>query len=431
MTWIILSAVLGCLLMVAGAGCAGLWMERRRLAAALADADRARVKLSDENRELIVRVERADANREAAERQFAQARDTFQSLAGDALKSANEQFLQLARQAFAGEQKDIEQRKQAVEAMLKPIRETLEKHVAAVSELEKNREGAYQGLRQQIASMLESQRQLQSETQNLTGALRRSDVRGKWGEMTLRRLVELAGMVPHCDFDEQVSVRTIDGVQKPDMLVRLPAGRNLVIDAKTPMVAFLDAIQCDDDETRAECFRRHLDHIQQKVKDLASKRYQDQFERTPDFVILFIPGESFLQPAMHLAPDLIERAMNLGVVIATPTMLISLLKAVEMGWREERVAENAQRISDLGVELHERIATATGYVDNLGKHLDNAVKAYNQFVGSYETRVLVSARKFRDLSADSPKELPADGQLRQVDVSPRELRAPQAVNSGE
>jgi DNA recombination protein RmuC len=444
--------VVGTVATLLAAATAYLWAARTalkaetaRLSESLGAADAERVKLRDENRELLTRVERLDAENRAAgqrledaRRQFAeaqtqaqqQAREAFQSLAGEALKQSSDQFLQLARKTFEGEQKDavaqLEQRKQAIESILRPIRETLDKHATAVTEIERHREGAYHGLRQQLASMVESQQQLRDQTGNLVTALRRADVRGRWGEVQLRRIAELAGMIPHCDFDEQVTVKTIDGVQKPDMVVRLPAGRNLVIDAKTPMVAFLDAIQCDDEETRTECFRRHLEHIQQKVKELGAKRYQDQFERTPDFVILFIPGESFLQPVMQLAPDLIERAMNQGVVIATPTTLVSLLKAVEMGWREERVAENANRISELGRELHERIATATTYVENVGKHLENAVKSYNQFVGSYETRVLVTARKFRDLGADSPRELPAEGGIKQVDSHVREVKALEA-----
>lgn len=455
MTWEAGCLILGVLLLVAAAGCAFLYAERRglraealRLGDELQRCEGARQKLAQENTDHLAKLERLDAERAAAEKlieheraaaeqrmaeakaQFAElqarAKETFQSLAGDTLKAAAEQFIQRAQETFDGRSKADEavwsQRSQAIESIVKPIKETLERHEKAVGEIERHREGAYHALKQQITSMEQTQQRLQSETASLVTALRRPDVRGQWGEVTLRRVVELAGMVPHCDFSEQVVVKGGDGALKPDMVIRLPAGRTIAVDAKTPLIAFIDALGCNDDESRAECLRRHLEHIQQKVRDLAAKRYQDQFDRSPDFTILFIPLESSLHPALELEPQLIERAMNLGVVIATPTTLVSLLKAVAIGWREEQLAENAERISALGKELHKRMATAVEHLSRLGRSLGSTVESYNRLVGSVESSVLPQTRRFKDLAADSSKELPAEGEVPLVEVAPREVR---------
>jgi DNA recombination protein RmuC len=347
--------------------------------------------------------------------------DKFKSLAADVLKQSSEQFLQLAKENFDGKQKDaaaqLEQRKQAIEALIKPIRESLDKHAKAVTDIEKTREGAYQGLRQQLVSMIEDQKTLRGETANLVKALRRPDVRGRWGEVQLKRVAELAGMVENCDFTEQGTLT--DGL-RPDMRVTLPGGREIVVDAKTPIDAFLAANEATTDADRDRELDRHVRHITDKIADLSSKRYQDQV-RSADFVVLFIPGESFLYAAASRRQDLIEYAMTKGVVIATPTTLVALLKAVALGWREEKIAENARKISDLGKELHERIAVSLAHVERLGRSLESSVKSYNQFVGSFETRVVTSARKFKELGADSSKELPADP-TPQIEIVPREIK---------
>lgn len=409
--WAFLVAVV----LLAGVSGACLWLlAQRRLVQA--QQDRLQRDLQQCRQEMeAVKHERAHL--------IEQLRDSFKALAGDVLRTSQQDFLQLARQNFQNQQQQalaqLEQRKQAIESLLQPVRQTLERYNASIQQIESARQEAYGSLKAQVKAMMEDQRRLRDETQKLVSALRRPDVRGRWGELQLRRIAELAGMVPHCDFDEQVTVRTDDGLYKPDMVVYLPAQRLIIIDAKTPMTAYLDAIQCEDEPQREQCFQRHVGHITQKVKDLAGKRYQDQMGRSPDFVVLFIPGESFLYPAVQRSPDLIERAMNLGVVIATPTTLLSLLKAVEVGWREQRLADNARRISELGRELHERVAIVTDYLDKLGTHLGRAVGAYNDLVGSFESRVLVSARKFKELGADSPKELPAEGQIKEVEALPR------------
>ena len=381
--------------------------------------------LRDQNEQVSADADRRHQELTAQfEQTQAQARDAFKALAGDVLKQSNEAFLQLAGERFKGEQteaaKQLEVRKQAVEALVKPLRETLDKYNSAVHDVEKTRKEAYGALRTQLGSMVDDQRLLKKETANLVQALRRPEVRGRWGEMQLRRVAELAGMIDRCDFDEQVSVKAGAGALRPDMVVRLPNDRTIVIDAKTPLDAYLSAIEASDETQRRTFMETHANQIVKKVADLSGKQYAEQFARSPDFVVLFIPGESFLYAAVQIRPDLLEHAMSKQVVIATPGTLISLLKAVALGWREERIAENAERISSLGQELHKRLCDTVGHMTKLGGSLEAAVKAYNRFVGSFETRVMVSARKFEDLGADSNKALPE--QVDPIETSPRELK---------
>lgn len=400
---------------------------QREITSAQSDAARLEEKVAAFDR----RIEEREADfrqRLADERQHHQAaqqkaREAFEAVANQVLDKSNERFLKLANQTFEGQQKDaaaqLEQRKQAIEAIVKPIREQLDKYAASVTDIEKSRREAYGSLRQQLASMVETQQGLRGETANLVKALRRPEVRGRWGEMQLRRAAELAGMIPHCDFDEQVTVRTVEGVQKPDMVIHLPGGRDIVVDAKTPISAYIEAAECEDDDARQQCLDRFVRHVEDKVRDLAAKDYQRQFDRSPDFLVLFIPGESFLFAALQRKPDLLERAMRVNVMIASPMTLIALLRAVAAGWREQRIAESAEQLRDLGQQLHERIAVAYRHAETLGTHLGNAVNSYNQYLRSIESRVLVSARRFKELGADSPKELPAEGEVKQVDTPPR------------
>ncbi|MFA9477990.1 DNA recombination protein RmuC [Phycisphaerales bacterium AB-hyl4] len=431
---------------VVGGCCAWLLADRRslraerdRLGQALGEREQAIEGYLDkveqiqaEKVQLGNQLERVQAEKAAAEQAHEkaqqQARETFQNLASNVLQNANKQFLDMASQRLTSEQKQataaLDQRKQAIEAMLKPISETLDRHAKAVGEIEKHREGAYHGLKQQLGSLLEAQQALGKQTHTLANALRGSSAaRGRWGELTLKRIAEMAGMIGHCDFGEQVTLWRGEASQRPDMVVNLPSERQIVIDAKSVGQNYYAAMEAESDEARAKCLASHARDIESRVRELASKAYWEQLDRSPDFVVLFIPGESFLHPAVELQPDLLQSAMQRGVVIATPTILISLLRVVEMGWREEKIAENAQRVRELGMELHERVATITGHAATLGGHIEKAVKSYNSFVGSFESRVLVSARKFKELGADSPKELPAEGELGEVTTLPREVKA--------
>lgn len=451
MVWIVIAivALFACVLL--GAGCAYLYAQRsslqRELAQTTDQRDEALTQVTTYREELgslqnalaeskqqlaLASQKQADFEQRIGDlrNQYAeaqkQARETFQAVAADVVDKANKRFLELAGQTFDGKQKqasaELDKRKTAIESLLKPIRETLDRHAKAVTDVEKQREGAYAAMRQQLGLLAEDQRRLQSETANLVKALRRPDVRGRWGEMQLRRVAELAGMIEHCDFTEQTSVTNSDGQRlRPDMIVHLPSQRQIVIDAKTPIDAYLSAIEADDQQQRDEHMTRHVRHIKEQVGNLAAKTYQAQFDRTPDFVILFIPGEPFLEAAVRRDAALIEDAMTKGVVIATPTTLVSLLKAVALGWREEQLAEHARQIAELGRELHERIATVTDHVNSVGKSLDSAVGHYNKMVGSLESRVMVTARKFDELGAGSNKTLPQQGEVKIVDTQPRQL----------
>ncbi|MEM9253238.1 MAG: DNA recombination protein RmuC [Planctomycetota bacterium] len=376
----------------------------------LADQQAAFDKRLTEHREAV-----AEARRQAAE--------AFESLAGKQLEAANAKFLQLAETKFRGEQKaaegELDKRRQAIDAMLKPINDALRKQEEAFTSMDRRHRESHGGLTEQIRGLLDAQRHLSGTTDSLVKALRRPEVRGRWGEMQLRRVAEVAGMIHHCDFDEQVTVA--DG-RRPDMVVRLPADRTIVVDAKNTIDAYLSAIEAGGDDEREQYLGDHVMQLEQQVGALATKGYQSQFDRSPDFVVLFVPVESALQAALQRKPGLMESAMTRGVVIATPSTLIALLKAVAMGWREEKVAENAQRISQLGQELHERIATLVGHVEKLGGSLETAVNHYNKAVGTLDSRVLVTTRKFKELGADSSKELPAEGEVKAIESAVREVK---------
>jgi DNA recombination protein RmuC len=353
----------------------------------------------------------------------ARARDSFQQLASSALRENTDFFLKLARESFgreqAGMQGLLQQREQAFDALLTPLRSALERTEAQASALERERRDAFAALRTQIESLTAGQSALQRETHNLVTALRRPEVRGRWGELTLRRVVELAGLSPHCDFTEQDSRGTPGGVLRPDLVVHLPEGRELVVDAKTPLEAYLAAIDAPSEELRAQALARHALQVEARVRELAAKSYWSQFERSPEFVVLFLPGDQFLSAALAERPELLETALRTGVIIATPSTLIALLKAVAYGWRQAAVAANAARIRDLGQELHRRLERFVAHFGKAGRQLGAAVDAYNAAAGAFERQVLPGARRFTELGATGGEPLSGPEPLEALAREPR------------
>jgi DNA recombination protein RmuC len=337
--------------------------------------------------------------------------DAFKALSADALSSNNQSFLILAKTALEKLQEsakgDLDKRQQAIGAMVTPVKESLDKVDAKIQALEAARAGAYSGLSEQLQQLIKNEKDLRLETGKLVTALRAPNVRGRWGEMQLKRVVELAGMLDHCDFHEQVSETTEDGRLRPDMIVHLPGGVNIVVDAKVPLAAYLEALEAADDDLRQQKLKDHARHVQGHIANLSKKSYWEQFQPGPDFVILFLPGETFYDAAREQDPSLIEAAVEQRVMIATPMSLITLLRAIALGWRQERLARNADEISALGKSLYERLSTLGDHLIKLGRNLDKAVESYNSSIGTIERNVLSTARKFRDLgAANGDQEIP-------------------------
>jgi DNA recombination protein RmuC len=355
--------------------------------------------------------------------------EQFRALSAEALERNNEQFLVLAnerlskaRSEAAGE---LEQRKQAMDSLVQPLHDALGKVQIQLQTVEKDRASAYSALRTQVDQMRSTSEQLRLETATLVNALRAPQVRGRWGEMQLRRVVESAGMVEHCDFVEQETTTSEDGVLRPDLVVKIAGGKNVVVDAKVPFAGYLEAMEARDDTLREARLKAHARHLRDHIDRLAAKGYWERFESSPEFVVLFVPADAFLQAALEQEPALLEYAFERNVVIATPSNLIALLRTVGYAWRQEALAANAQRVYALGRELHGRLATMGGHLSKLGGQLESAVKSYNQTVTSMESRVLVTARRFSELKV-TDDELTAP---EQVSLAPRQVQAPELVAS--
>ncbi len=356
-----------------------------------------------------------ELERNAASEKLTGLEKTFNALSSQALRENNQAFLQLAqetlKQFHVQAINDLEQKEKAVENLVQPIREALDKTEQQIRLMENERKEAYGSLSKHLETMVQTQQLLHGETRNLVQALRRPEVRGQWGELTLKRLAELAGMVKHCDFYEQEQTDTEEGRLRPDMIVRMPGGREIVVDVKTPLDAYLSAVEATDDETRNKYLEHHARKVRERVKELANKAYWSQFKNAPDFVVLFIPGEQFLAAALDVDRNLFEDALRQKIILTTPTSFIALLRAVAYGWRQEALAENAEQIRHVGEELYKRLATFSEHLIKLGRSLDGAVDNYNKAVGSYEAKVMPGARKFLEMGINGAKPLEEPAQI--------------------
>jgi len=431
-----LAALIAALALMAGAALGALiaHLNSARLREQLAlELERARTQLAAR---IAQDAERAALAAETEQR----LRTAFDSLASESLRANSELFLNMARETLSTQhvvaQGELKERETAIEQLVLPLKAALERVENQSQALERERRDAYAHLRSQIETLAGGQAQLQRETRNLVTALRRPEVRGRWGELTLKRVVELAGMAEHCDFTEQLHVVGREGALRPDLVVHMPDSRDLVVDAKTPLDAYLEALEAATEEARRLALERHAQQVEMRVRELAAKSYWTQFERSPEFAILFLPGDQFLSAALAERSELLDSALEQGVIIATPSTLIALLKAVAYGWRQTVVAQNAATIRELGEELYRRLGTFFGHLDKLGARLGSAVEAYNASVGSLERHVLPQARRFPELGVTAQAPLPGANPIEQLvrrssPVAGIEAAAPDASSSSQ
>lgn len=391
-----------------------------QLEASIKNAAEAQANLETERKTFVARVEELENMRTEIEQQFA-------ILASKVLDKNSESFLRLVSERFEKHQvdaeKDLEERQKAIETLVKPIGESLCKFEHKVGEIEKTREGAYCAITEQVRSLAEGQIGLRTETSRLVQALRQPKTRGRWGEFQLRNVLEMAGMTKHVDFIEEQTVKGDGGLLRPDVIIRLPGGKSIVVDAKTPLEAYLAALEASDEPTRERLIADHARQVREHVRMLGSKEYWKALPLTPDFVVMFVPGEAFFATAIESDPNLFEQAVRQRVLISTPTTFIALVKAIAYGWQQEKLSENAQAVAGLARDLFERIKVFGGYMRELGRALQQAVDRYNKGVGSLEGRVLPAARKFESLGiVSSGTEIPV---VEQIELDPRDIQAPE------
>ena len=389
-------------------------------------------RIKEENTALktTLEIERRTAGEKLATVEHArqQLSETFAALSSQALRSSTEEFLKLAQENFKQlhiqAKGDLEQKEKSIDNLLKPVQEALSRTDQQLRELEKERKEAYGSLTNHLETMARTQQMLQGETRNLVQALRRPEVRGQWGEITLKRLAELAGMVEYCDFYQQETIQGESGNLRPDMVVRMPDGREIVVDVKTPLDAYLSAVEAPDDSVRGWHLERHARKVRERVRELASRSYWSQFKHSPEFVVMFIPGDQFLTAALDIDRDLLEYALGQKVILATPTSFVALLRAVGFGWRQQSLAENAEKIRDVGEDLYQRLCTFTEHLAKLGRTLGSSLDHYNKAVGSFERQVIPGARKFTEMGITSRKEMQ---ELDQIEKGVRRIGGKETV----
>lgn len=391
---------------------------RQSLTQTREQAVRAEATLEAERQSHEAKIQLLEANEQRLQ-------DTFARLSNEALQKNNDQFLQLAQERIERQQEHV---KSDLSALVEPLRSSLDRQAEQVQQIEQSRQQAYGSIEEQLRRMTEDQQRLQGETANLVKALRQPQARGRWGEIQLRRVVELAGMSEQCDFSEQTSMRSDEGaLQRPDMLVRLPNQRQIVIDAKVPLEAYLAAIEAHDDGTRKLQLERHAGHIRGHVDTMGKRAYQAQIDGAHDFVVLFIPGEVFLNAALEHDAELLEYAFRKDVILATPTTLIALLKSVALGWREARLSQEAHNIKLEGEKLYKALNTMAGYIATLGKNLDTSVSSYNKLIGNLESRVLPSAKKMHELQVSDE----ALSEIELIETTTRQFTKPELIENPE